>query len=145
MPGGRSSPASCVARPRVRNRATCFELREHLETEREAHGLRDRRHAIRLSGHFHVLLADIAGNRVLERMVGELVTRTSLIIGLFGAPGTDNCRSGEHDRILEAIAAHDEAAGARMMFEHLAHIEAGLDVSGVHPRPVNLSAIFAGG
>ena len=69
---------------------------------RTAH--RDRRHAIRLSGHFHVLLAEIAGNRVLERMVGELVTRTSLIIGLFGAPGTDNCRSGEHDRILDAIA-----------------------------------------
>ena len=33
------------------------------------------------------MLAEIAGNRVLERMVGELVTRTSLIIGMFGARG----------------------------------------------------------
>ena len=62
-------------------------LEEHLQAETGAHGHRDRRHAIRLSGHFHVMLAEIAGNRVLERMVGELVTRTSLIIGMFGGPG----------------------------------------------------------
>ena len=62
-------------------------LEEHLQAETGASGHRDRRHAIRLSGHFHVILAEIAGNRVLERMVGELVTRTSLIIGMFGGPG----------------------------------------------------------
>jgi DNA-binding GntR family transcriptional regulator len=119
-------------------------LREHLEAEQDAHGNRDRRHAIRLSGHFHVLLAEIAGNRVLQRMVGELVTRTSLIIGLFGAPGTDNCRSEEHSRILDAITTHDEATGARLMLEHLTHIEAGLDVSGNEERSVDLLAIFTG-
>jgi DNA-binding GntR family transcriptional regulator len=124
--------------------ADLLRLREHLEAEQSAHGHRDRRHAIRLSGHFHVLLAEIAGNKVLERMVGELVTRTSLIIGLFGSPGTDNCRSGEHDRILDAIATHDEAAGARIMVEHLAHIEAGLDISGKRDHPVDVMAIFAG-
>jgi DNA-binding GntR family transcriptional regulator len=118
-------------------------LREHLEAEQGAHGNRDRQHAIRLSGHFHVLLAGIAGNRVLERMVGELITRTSLIIGLFGAPGTDNCRSGEHSRILDAITRHDEATGARLMLEHLTHIEAGLDVSSNEERSVDLMAIFA--
>jgi DNA-binding GntR family transcriptional regulator len=119
-------------------------LREHLQAEQGTHGQQDRRHAIRLTGHFHVLLAEIAGNKVLERMVGELVTRTSLIIGLFGAPGTDNCRSAEHDRMLDAIASHDEAAGARLMFEHLAHIEAGLDVLGDRARPVDVMAVFGG-
>ena len=81
------------------------------------------------------MLAEIAGNRVLERMVGELVTRTSLIIGMFGEPGTDNCRLDEHDRILKAIRSADEGAGAKLMFEHLAHIEAGLDVSGKRSTP----------
>jgi DNA-binding GntR family transcriptional regulator len=125
--------------------ADMVRLRAHLDTEQRAHELHDRRHAIRLSGHFHVLLAEIAGNKVMERIVGELVSRSSLIIGLFGTATSDNCRSDEHDRILDAIATHDEAAGARMMFEHLAHIESSLDVSGERPRPVDVMAIFAGG
>ena len=33
-------------------------------------------------------------------MVGESVTRTSLIIGMFGGPGSDNCRPDEHGEIL---------------------------------------------
>lgn len=135
-----------VARAAARAQAPDLgRLREHLEAEQGAHGHRDRRHAIRLSGHFHVLLAELAGNRVLLRMVGELVTRTSLIIGLFGAPGTDNCRSGEHDRILDAIASRDEAAGARLMLEHLAHIESGLDLVADRTGSVDVAAIIAGG
>jgi DNA-binding GntR family transcriptional regulator len=122
-------------------------LQEHLAAEAEAeaaaHGHRDRRQAIRLSGHFHVMLAETAGNRVLERVVRELVTRTSLIIGMFGGPVTQNCRSDEHDRILAAIRAHDEETGARLMFEHLAHIEAGLDLAGRLSRPVDVVELFA--
>jgi DNA-binding GntR family transcriptional regulator len=118
-------------------------LEEHLQAEADAHDHHDRRHAIRLSGHFHVMLAEIAGNRVLERMVRELVTRTSLIIGMFGAAGTDNCRSGEHERVLKAIRSRDEAAGAKLMFEHLAHIEAGLDVSGKRSQAIDVFELFS--
>ena len=102
-------------------------------------------HAIRLSGHFHVILAEIAGNRVLERMVGELVTRTSLIIGMFGGPAPTTAAPDEHDRMLKAIRARDEAAGARLMFEHLAHIEAGLDLSARRVQPVDVIAMFSPG
>ena len=77
-------------------------------------------------------------------MVGELVTRTSLIIGMFGGLVTDNCRADEHERILAAIRARDEAAGARLMVEHLAHIEAGLDVTGRRARPIDVVELFAG-
>ena len=120
-------------------------LEEHMAAEGAAQGHSDRRHLIRLSGHFHVMLAEIAGNRVLLRMVGELVTRTSLIIGMFGGRATDSCRSGEHDRMLQAIRARDEAAGARLMFEHLAHIEAGLDLSARRAEPVDVVAMFSPG
>ena len=57
--------------------------------------------------------------------------------------GTDNCRSDEHERILKAIRSADEATGAKLMFEHLAHIEAGLDVSGKRSNAVNLAELFA--
>jgi DNA-binding GntR family transcriptional regulator len=118
-------------------------LEQHLKAEAAAHRQSDRRHAIRLSGHFHVILAEIAANRVLERMVVELVARTSLIIGMFGGSGTDNCRWDEHGRILRAIRSADEDAGAKLMFEHLTLIEAGLDVSGKRSGAVNLTEIFA--
>ena len=116
-----------------------------MAAEAAAQGHSDRRHLIRLSGHFHVMLAEIAGNRVLLRMVGELVTRTSLIIGMFGGRATDNCRSGEHDRMLQAIRARRRSRGARLMFEHLAHIEAGLDLSARRAEPVDVIAMFSPG
>ena len=119
-------------------------LEEHLEAEAGSHGHGDRRHAIRLSGHFHVLLAEIAGNRVLERIVAELITRTSLIIGMFGGAGTDNCRSDEHLRMLHAIRTHYDATGAKLMFEHLAHIEGGLDLSRHRAEPVDVMAMLGG-
>jgi DNA-binding GntR family transcriptional regulator len=129
--------AAASARPQ-----DLLRLREHGRAEAGAHRHTDRRDAIRLSGEFHVLLAEIAGNRVLERVVGELVTRSSLIIALFGAR-TENCRSGEHDRILDAIATRDEARGAHLMFDHLAQIEAGLDLVGDRSPAVDVMAVFA--
>lgn len=118
-------------------------LAEHLLAETSARSHRDRRHAIRLSGHFHVILAEIAGNRILERVVGELVTRTSLIIGMFGEPGTDNCHVDEHERILEAIRVGDGDGGETLILKHLAHIEAELDMSGKRLAAIDLVEVLA--
>ncbi|MDZ4093985.1 MAG: GntR family transcriptional regulator, partial [Paracoccaceae bacterium] len=75
-------------------------LSAHLKMEHDAHNHDSRNQAIRLSGQFHILLAQIASNAVMLRMMKELVTRTSLIIGIFGAPSVTNCRDDEHDLIL---------------------------------------------
>jgi DNA-binding GntR family transcriptional regulator len=120
-------------------------LAEHLRAENSARGHRDRRHAIRLSGHFHVILAEIAANRILERVVGELVTRTSLIIGMFGEPGTDNCHVDEHERILEAIRARDRKGGEALILAHLDHIEAELDMSGKRQAAADLVEVLGTG
>jgi DNA-binding GntR family transcriptional regulator len=133
---------------RAARRASDADLRRlegQLAAETDALARRDRPQAIRLSGNFHLVLAEIAGNRLLERMVGELVTRTSLIIAMFGSLGTDSCRTGEHDGMLQAIRARDEDAGAQLMSEHLDHIEAGLDLSGKRSEPVDVVALFAPG
>lgn len=114
----------------------------HLEQEHAAH-LHARRHeAIRLSGQFHTLLAQIAGNAVLLRMMKELVTRTSLIIGIFGAPGATNCRDDDHKDIIDAFLARDGAKAAALMADHLHHIETHLDLSGQNGRAVDLISLF---
>lgn len=117
-------------------------LERHLRLEHEAHTGSKRRDAIRLSGQFHVLLAEIADNAVTLRMVKELVTRTSLIIGIFGSPGVSNCRDEDHDEIFAAFRSRDGEHASRLMVEHLRHIEDHLELSGPAEGTSDLVAIF---
>lgn len=117
-------------------------LREKLETEYAAHRANRRHDAIRLSGEFHTLLAQIAGNSVMLRMCKELITRSSLIIGMFGAPGVTNCRDDDHAAIADAFQRRDGAAAAQMMATHIRHIESHLDLSGPARSAVNLVEVF---
>ncbi len=70
----------------------------------------NRHEAIRLSGELHIRLAEFAGNPVLLRFVEELVAQTSLIIGLFGSLRLPSCSEEEHEAVIDAIEARDEAA-----------------------------------
>jgi DNA-binding GntR family transcriptional regulator len=117
-------------------------LERHLKLEHEAHHGNKRRDAIRLSGQFHVLLAELAANTVTLRMVKELVTRTSLIIGIFGSPGVSNCRDEDHDEIFAAFSARDSEAAARLMSEHLQRIQEHLELNGPAEGSGDLVAIF---
>ena len=117
-------------------------LERHLRLEHEAHIGNRRRDAIRLSGQFHVLLAEIAYNGVALRMVKELVTRTSLIIGIFGSPGVSNCRDEDHDEIFKAFKERDSEAAARLMSDHLRHIQDHLELNGPAEGSSDLVAIF---
>lgn len=104
-------------------------LERHLALEEAARRTRNRRDAIRLSGEFHMRLAVATGNAVLTRMLRELVTRTSLIIGLFGTSGLSNCAEHEHADILSAIRDHDVARADALIRTHLAHIEESIDLA----------------
>jgi DNA-binding GntR family transcriptional regulator len=117
-------------------------LSQHLKLEHEAHHGAKRREAIRLSGQFHVLLAEIAANTVALRMVKELVTRTSLIIGIFGSPGVSNCRDEDHDEIFAAFRTRDRDLAARLMVDHLRHIQDHLELNGPADGASDLVAIF---
>lgn len=122
--------------------ADLITLERHLSLEHEAHAGSRRRDAIRLSGQFHVLLAEIAYNAVALRMVKELVTRTSLIIGIFGSPGVSNCRDEDHDEIFNAFKSRDSDGAARLMSAHLRHIQEHLELNDPAERASDLVAIF---
>ena len=118
-------------------------LRAHLDAEVEANRAGDRRRAIRLSGAFHVILAENSGNHVFERMMKELVARTSLILGMFGTPGMENCRFDEHGSLFAALRDGDAAKAEALMLKHLVHIEAGLEMSRGKPDEIDLVSLFA--
>jgi DNA-binding GntR family transcriptional regulator len=53
-------------------------LRQHIDDEGAARERGDRPATIRLSGECHVLIAQMAGNPILERIMVELVSRTRM-------------------------------------------------------------------
>jgi DNA-binding GntR family transcriptional regulator len=116
-------------------------LTRHLEMEYVAHKERRRHDAIRLSGQFHTLLAQVAGNAILIRTMKELVTRTSLIIGLFGA-GVSNCRDDDHAAIVGSFHTRDAEKAAWMMTLHLRHIQNHLELNAKATDSVDLMELF---
>ena len=116
-------------------------LREHQRMEAEARRIGDQRAIVRLSGEFHLLLAELAGNTALMRSMRELCTMTCLIIYLYDAPTATSCREDEHSAIVAAIAAKDAHKAEALMLHHLNNIEQSLKLEGV-PVDGDLEAIF---
>ncbi|WP_127902329.1 GntR family transcriptional regulator [Solirhodobacter olei] len=129
----------------VTSRATAAQiaaLEEHIHDEVRAQQTGSRHEAIRLSGQFHVRLAEAAGNGILVKTMKELVTLTSLILGIYGASGTTPCRDHDHVSLIDAIRGGDGDKAALIMREHLADIEASTDLSIAPSSVTNLAAIL---
>ena len=116
-------------------------LRQHQELEFDARRRDDKRAVIRLSGEFHSLAAELAGNTALARSMRELSVLTCLMIFLYDAPTSASCRPDEHSQIIDAVAKRDAARAERLMLEHLEHIESSMKLVNV-AEEVDLEAIF---
>jgi DNA-binding GntR family transcriptional regulator len=117
-------------------------LRHHVRDEHAAFDTGDRSTWIHLTGEFHLALADLAGNAVLRRYLGELVSRCSLIIALYDPPQRAFCDNDEHDGLIDAMARGDAATAVQMMDKHLHMIEDGLQLDEAR-REINLAEILA--
>ncbi len=94
----------------------------------EARGADIRRAEIRASGDFHMLLARVGGNAVLEKFLEELVARSSLVIALYGQSGASSCGHGDHQDILDALEKRDGVLAGELLVHHIDHIEMDLDL-----------------
>jgi len=99
------------------------ELEGHVREEDAAREQRDDRLSIRLAGEFHIKLAAMSGNRVLERYLAELVSRCSLILALYGRPHSSECAISEHSAILAALRRGDAKTATDLMDEHVGSVE----------------------
>lgn len=77
----------------------------------------------RLAGEFHIKLAQLSGNPVIERYLSELVSRCSLILAIHGRPHASDCAVDEHKALIEAFRRGDEKAAARLMAAHLGSVQ----------------------
>lgn len=118
------------------------ELRGHIEEENQARAASERTSLIRLSGEFHVKLAAVTGLSTVTRMIKELVTRTSLTVGLFGNENASACPDDEHAEILDVIENRDSDLAERLARRHLEHIRDALDFAKPQNEQPNLSELL---
>ena len=80
--------------------------------------------AIRLSGEFHLYLASLTGNVLLERYLTEVVSRCSLVMAMYGRPHSADCGAREHREIVECLVAGDFVRAAELMETHIEEVAA---------------------
>lgn len=108
-------------------------LRACVDEEEAARAGGDMRRAIRLSGDFHLHIAQAAGHQTLGRILRELVSRTSLILMTYSPSHAREreeataCGCREHRALIDAIRLRDPQEAARRMLDHLARIETQLE------------------
>src|SRR4051812_10658376 len=116
-------------------------LKAHMELEAR-HDRNDRWASLSLTAEFHILVAKLAGNRVLLDMSRELMLRTSLAIATFERPGSQDCSPDAHPDIGALVLARDKAAAIEAMRHHLEEIERRIKPDETKTDPDDLTVIF---
>lgn len=104
-------------------------LREIIDNEEAARLAGDRQRAIRLSGQFHLWIADKSGHTTLQRVLSELVSRTSLILMTYGQGDQSAsaeraaCGCNAHQALVDAIRLRVPEPAQQLMQTHLLEIE----------------------
>jgi DNA-binding GntR family transcriptional regulator len=116
-------------------------LQEHVAREEEAWRGNDRRAMLKLSGEFHLLLAEAADNSILLEVLRDLVSRSSLIIAVYQSPGASPCPPDAH-RELTATLERRERAAIKLMIQHLDHVFADLMLEDRAAGGIDLKTVF---
>lgn len=123
-------------------------LTQCINEEEQARACGDMRRAIRLSGDFHLHIANASDHQTLGRILRELVSRTSLILMSYSddhaqtQPEATSCGCQEHRALLDAIRLRDPREAARLMREHLQRLEAQLQFTDSPDEGPDLVALF---
>ncbi|MDR6213530.1 GntR family transcriptional regulator [Paracidovorax wautersii] len=96
----------------------------------------------RLASSFHLRLAELARNPILQRYLMELVSRCSLIVALYEPPGKASCEHEEHARVVDLIEQGDAEGAVAVMEEHLLELERSVCMQ--HEAPGNSLARMLG-
>jgi DNA-binding GntR family transcriptional regulator len=115
------------------------ELRAHLKAEAEAVRRTDVSGRTRLLADFHVVIARMLGNEVLAQLVGDLVSRCSLIALMYQSAHSAEHSADEHVAIVDALEARDARAAVKLMAAHLQQVERNLRLD---PRVPDLGAVL---
>jgi DNA-binding GntR family transcriptional regulator len=117
-------------------------LRQMVIDERDCFARGDRGMGIRLSGEFHLKLAEAAGNLTLLGFLRSLISQTSLIIALYESNSRTHCSDAEHDQVIDAIEAGNVEVAVDLMMRHMDSVDAKLNLDG-ETASDDLHAVFS--
>ena len=120
--------------------AQVAELRAHLAAEQVAIARTDVPGRTRLLADFHVVLARMLGNQVLAQLLGDLLSRSSLISLMYQSTHSAEASLAEHVAIVDALERRDVRAAVRLTEDHLDHVKSNLRLD---PRSPDLAQILA--
>jgi DNA-binding GntR family transcriptional regulator len=115
------------------------ELRKHLAQERAALNNAEIPGRTRLLADFHLVLARMLGNHVLLQMLGELLTRSSLIALMRQSSQSAEESHDEHVAIVDAFERRDVRTAVRLVDKHLGNVQRNLALD---PQRVDLADIL---
>ena len=115
------------------------ELRAHLKAEADAVKRTDVSGRTRLLADFHVVVAQMLGNQVLADMIGDLVSRSSLIALMYQSAHSAEHSYEEHVAIVDALEARDVRGAVKLMESHLHNVERNLQLD---PRMPDLGSVL---
>lgn len=115
------------------------ELQAHVRAEREAILRHDVARRTRLLADFHLLLARCTGNRVLEELQADLLSRSSLISLMYQSSQSASESSAEHEAIVQALMGGREDEAVRLAESHIEQVERNLRLD---PRVPDLADVL---
>ena len=119
--------------------AQIAELRAHLKAESAALQRTDVSGRTRLLADFHVVIARMLGNEVLAGLLGDLVSRCSLIALMYQSAHSAEHSFDEHVAIVDALQRRDARAAVKLMESHLHNVERNLRLD---PRAPDLGSVL---
>ena len=75
---------------------------------------------------FHVVLARMMGNEVLAELLGDLLSRSSLVSLMYQSAHSAEASQDEHVAIVDALARRDVRAAVKLMSGLLGNVERNL-------------------
>lgn len=100
------------------------------------------REAIHLSGGFHLLMAEISGNRILAEQVRLLVASTSLVIALFENRSGLQGWHDHHGDLIELCRSRQVEAAVALMKSHIRELEHGIALDRRRPVSFDMFGVF---
>lgn len=113
-------------------------LERHIEGEHEALARDQAGLALKLSGDFHLAIAQIADQHTIEQFIRQLISRSSLVIALYWRRRNALCESNAHHALIDAMRHTDGDTAEELMKGHLLDIYSQLDLRERSTGPASL-------
>ncbi|WP_458790693.1 FCD domain-containing protein [Yoonia sp. MH D7] len=117
-------------------------MRDIIRREKEAVANGHLADAIKLSGLFHLTLAELTESSVLQSLLRDLISRSLLITAIYRDSGYFNCGPDEHANIVDALVQGDADGTLRLVGAHIEHLRSDLKLSTGQQPSKSLRDIF---